>query len=91
VCLAARGEESAWRWHAKIGHINMAALRRMAREEMVCGLPAIEQVDQICEACIVGKQKRLPFPDQALWRAERALELVHGDLCGPVTPAGPAL
>ena len=68
----------------------MPALRRMAREELVRGLPAIEQVDQLCEACIAGKQRRTPFPDQALWRAEHALELVHGDLCGPVAPATPS-
>jgi hypothetical protein len=41
VCLAARSEESAWRWHARLSHINMAALRKMAREEMVRGLPTI--------------------------------------------------
>ena len=69
ACLATRGEENAWRWHARLGHINMPALRRMAREELVRGLPAIEQVDQLCEACIAGKQRRTPFLDQALWRA----------------------
>jgi hypothetical protein len=90
VCLEARSEESAWRWHARLGHINMPALRKMAREEMVRGLPMIEQVDQLCEACLIGKQRRTAFPDQAQWRAERALELVHGDLCGPVTPATPS-
>jgi transposase InsO family protein len=90
VCLAARGEESAWRWHARLGHINMPALRKMAREELVRGLPSIEQVDQLCEACLAGKQRRTAFPDQTQWRAHRALELVHGDLCGPVTPATPS-
>jgi hypothetical protein len=39
VCLATREEESVWRWHARLGHINMSALRRMAREELVRGLP----------------------------------------------------
>ncbi|WVZ58547.1 hypothetical protein U9M48_008813 [Paspalum notatum var. saurae] len=68
----------------------MPALRKMAREELVRGLPEIEQVDQLCEACLAGKQKRTPFPEQAKWHAERALELVHGDLCGPVTPATPS-
>ena len=90
ACLATRGEENAWRWHARLGHINMPALRRMAREELVRGLPAIEQVDQLCEACIAGKQRRTLFPDQALWWAEHALELVHRVLCGPVAPATPS-
>lgn len=68
----------------------MTALRKMARDDMVRGLPMVEEVDQLCEACLAGKQKRTPFPDQSQWRAERSLELVHGDLCGPVTPTTPS-
>jgi hypothetical protein len=34
-------------------------------------------------------QQRLPFPQQSSFRAKERLELVHGDLCGPVTPATP--
>jgi hypothetical protein len=64
VCLAARGEESAWRWHARLGHINMPALRKMAREELVRGLPSIVQVEQLCEACLADKQRWTVFPDQ---------------------------
>jgi hypothetical protein len=26
VCQAVRGEESAWRWHARLGHVNMPTL-----------------------------------------------------------------
>jgi transposase InsO family protein len=35
------------------------------------------------------KQRRLPFPQQSSFRAKERLELVHGDLCGSVTPAIP--
>ena len=90
VCLAARGKEEAWRWHARMGHVNMNALRKLAREEMVRGLPPIEQVDQLCDACLAGKQRRNSFPAVAQYRAERTLEIVHGDLCGPITPATPS-
>jgi len=64
----------------------MAALRKMAREELVQGLPEKEQDDRLCEACLTGKQKRISFPEQADYRAQQPLELVHGDLCGPITP-----
>ena len=86
-----RGAEEAWKWHARLGHVNMAAVRKMAKEELVCGLPEIGQVDQLCEACLTGKQKRLPFPKTVEHQARRILELVHGDLCGPIaleTPNG---
>jgi hypothetical protein len=35
------------------------------------------------------KQRRLPFPQQSSFQAKKRCELVHGDLCGPVTPATP--
>lgn len=38
---------------------------------------------------VVTKQRRHPFPRQALYRAQEQLELVLGDLCGPVTLATP--
>ena len=41
VCLAARSDEDAWIWHARFGHINFAALRMMAREGLVRGLPLL--------------------------------------------------
>jgi hypothetical protein len=68
----------------------MEALRRIAREELVRGPHTIEQVSKVCESCMADKQKRSSFPDQAKWRAEQVLELVHGDLCGPIEPVTPS-
>ncbi|WVZ84977.1 hypothetical protein U9M48_031942 [Paspalum notatum var. saurae] len=87
MCLAARHEEAAWRWHARFGHLSFDALGRMARKGMVRGLPAIEHVSKLCDSCLVGKQRRAPFPKTASYRAQDPLELVHGDLCGPIKPA----
>jgi len=44
-----------WRWHQRFGHIHFAALRKMGHEELVRGLPAIDQVQQVCDACLAGK------------------------------------
>ncbi|XP_066320249.1 uncharacterized protein [Miscanthus floridulus] len=41
VCLATRHDDVAWTWHARFGHINFAALRKMAREGLVRGLPLL--------------------------------------------------
>jgi hypothetical protein len=46
-------------------------------------------VEQFCDVCVLTKQRRLPFPQQSSFRAKERLELMHGDLCGPVTPATP--
>jgi hypothetical protein len=57
---------------------------------MVRGLLELTQVERVCGTCLVDKQCRTPFPTQAKRRAESVLELIHGDLCGPVTPATPS-
>ena len=90
VCLAARTDDDSWTWHSRFGHIHFAVLRKMAREELVRGLPLLNQVEQVCEACLTGKQRRVPFPQKALGRSTEVLQLLHGDSCGPITPATPS-
>ena len=90
ICLAAHAKEDAWRWHARFGHTNFAALRKMGREGLVRGLPVLSQVEQLCEACLAGKHRRASFPSQASQRSATSLELFHGDLYGPITPATPS-
>jgi hypothetical protein len=61
-------------------------MKKMAKEEHVWGLPVLTPVDHPCEACLVGKQRRSSFPAQVQFRAEKVLELVHGDLYGKISP-----
>jgi transposase InsO family protein len=89
VCLLAHASENAWLWHMRFGHINFRSLRTLAAENMVEGMPHLKQIDQICDGCMIAKQRRLPFPAQAAYRAQRQLELWHGDLCGPISPPTP--
>jgi hypothetical protein len=56
---------------------------------MVHGLPFIDWVDQACEDYILAKQKRVPFPQATKYRAQEELELVHSDLCDPISPPTP--
>jgi hypothetical protein len=56
---------------------------------MVRGLLSLDHVEQFCNVCVLTKQRRLPFPQQSSFRDKEWLELMHGDLCGPVTPATP--
>jgi hypothetical protein len=57
---------------------------------MACGLPAISHIGQFCDTCVITKHRRAPFPVEAQYNEQEPLELIHGDLCGPVTPATPS-
>jgi transposase InsO family protein len=56
---------------------------------MVRGLPQMAHVEQLCDVCVITKHRHAPFPKRANYRVDKPLELVHGDLCGPITPATP--
>ncbi|CAA6669934.1 unnamed protein product [Spirodela intermedia] len=73
-----RDEEA---WVVDTGATNHMSGSRTAFTELdtklVRGLPAVGPVDQLCEACLAGKQKRSPFLQQG------------DDLCGPIAPETP--
>lgn len=50
------------------------------------GLPCLKTSSNVCEDCLVGKQQRDSFPREGTWRASQILELVHADICGPISP-----
>lgn len=87
TCLLAKIKEEPWRWHARFGHISFKTIRSMAAKEMAKGLPEIQEVKQICDSFSVGKQTRQLFPSATVYRSSGALELLHADLCGPISPA----
>jgi hypothetical protein len=89
MCLATQGSSMAWRWHARYGHLNFRGLRQLAEGRLVDGLPQIDHVDQVCDSYLTSKLKRLSFRSEAKYWAAYRLKLVHGDLCGLVTPATP--
>lgn len=39
----------------------------------------------VCEPCLEGKMDRLPFPQQSIRKTTHLLEIVHTDLCGPMS------
>ncbi|KAD4179568.1 hypothetical protein E3N88_28159 [Mikania micrantha] len=76
TCFLSKMDDTAWLWHARLGHINFETLRSMTKEGMADGLPIIDHKSELCEACLARKHRR----------AEKPLELIHADLCGPIAP-----
>ena len=84
--VADDNSELTWTWHKRYEHLNFQSLRRLSSKEIVRGLPKLEIPENICRDCIASKQQRSPFPCIASYRPSRPLELVHGDICGPISP-----
>lgn len=49
-------------------------------------MPKLERVRQVCDGCLISKQRRVPFPTAATFRATSRLDLVHGNICVPISP-----
>nr|GEU62318.1 zinc finger, CCHC-type [Tanacetum cinerariifolium] len=90
VCLLANLKDDTWLWHARLGHLNFESLRSMAQRDLVHGIPAIKHTTQICDVCLIGKHSRAPFPKKEKARSNSPLDLVFGDLHGPITPPTPS-
>lgn len=79
-------------WHRRFGHRDPAVLERIKAKELGAGFEVQDcGIRNVCEHCMAGKSARIPFPKVSENRAERILDLVHTDVCGPIkstTPGG---
>ncbi|KAJ9566785.1 LOW QUALITY PROTEIN: hypothetical protein OSB04_002751 [Centaurea solstitialis] len=89
VCLFANLHDKSWLWHARLGHLNFGSMKNMVSKKLVHGIPPTKHTTNICDICLIGKHSRAPFSQQANTRSETPLDLVFGDLCGPISPPTP--
>jgi len=73
-------------WHCHYGNLSFKGLKTLQQKQMVNGLPQLQPPSKLCKDCLVGKQHRDSFPKRSTWRAAEILQLVHADICGPITP-----
>ena len=75
-------------WHSRFAHLSVGGLKRLISNGMVEGLSCGDTDETSCgncAPCALGKQHRIPFPRGKAKRANELLELVHSDLCGPMS------
>ena len=72
----------AYLWHLRLGHINSNRIQRLVEDRL------LESLDfdgfLVCESCLEGKMTEQPFNAKGR-RAQKLLELVHIDVCGPMS------
>ena len=44
-----------------------------------------DKMNNDCKGCAMGKLNRLPFPKQSSHKSSQLLELIHTDVCGPMS------
>lgn len=89
MCLLTKTEEISWLWHMHLGHVNFQAMMLMSRNKMAYELPDFVHPKNVCKGCLLSKQTRRPFPSQTSFTAKKCLELIYGDICGPISPPTP--
>lgn len=85
---AAVGEAEVW--HARLGHIGYDALARMVEKDMILGINVTpeefkEAGKKTCEICELTKQTTASFPKSSPTNTTAPLEIVHSDVCGPIS------
>ncbi|GAA0145520.1 hypothetical protein LIER_42865 [Lithospermum erythrorhizon] len=85
-CLQTTVPEITKLWHERYGHLSYKGLNTLQDKTMVIGLPKFKAEAFTCVDCLNGRQTRNAIPKQATWRANNILELIHSDLCGPISP-----
>ena len=70
-------------WHKRMAHLHHPALRML--REMTTGLQNFStEQSGVCRGCALGKYTKAAFPSSDT-RSEGVLDLIHSDLCGPMS------
>jgi hypothetical protein len=72
-------------WHEWFSHLNYHSLQQLCNQQMVIGFPLVSCRDGVCAGCVIDKHHRYSFDKCASWYTLGPLQLVHSDLCGPLS------
>ena len=79
------GSELCELWHRRMAHLHHLALGLL--RHMVTGLPEFSTgQSDVCKGCALGKYTNTTFSSSDTI-SEGVLQLIHSDLCGPMSSA----
>lgn len=86
TCLFSKAsEQNVMLWHHRLGHANAKNLNRLAKNELVRGLPVKAFITfEKCVSYAQGKHHQKPHFPKQINSISQVLELLHMDLFGPV-------
>lgn len=70
-------------WHQRLAHPSNNVLKKMLNSKK---LSKFEKFDELCKSCLEAKHAHFPFSNHFTLHSKRVLELVHSDVCGPISP-----
>ncbi|KAH9641407.1 hypothetical protein HF086_011436 [Spodoptera exigua] len=70
-------------WHKRLGHLCRVGMNLLKNSHKVIDYKDVDK--NPCVACVQAKQARKPFKAITYKRATSILELIHSDLCGPMS------
>jgi len=72
-------------WHQKLGHVNFKNLLKLAKFDIVRGLPSLSQNDNlVCGTCQNGKQTRVSHMVSQHSGTSKYFKLIYMELMRPV-------
>ncbi|KAL8129838.1 hypothetical protein V2J09_018993 [Rumex salicifolius] len=63
--------DKAWLWHARYGHLNFQALRRLSSQNMVEGMPEIAQANQVCDGLLDPSREKVIVSRDVIFEEEK--------------------
>lgn len=68
-------------WHCRLGHMSEKGMKLMVENGAIPDLKTVDH--QMCESCILGKQKRVSFSKGGREPKSEKLKLMHINVWGP--------
>ncbi|GKC59562.1 retrovirus-related pol polyprotein from transposon TNT 1-94, partial [Tanacetum coccineum] len=86
ICLLSKASKAkSWLWHRQFSHLNFGAIKHLAKNGLVRGLPKLKfKKDHLCSACAIGKSKKKTHKPKSENTNQEILYLQHMDLYGPI-------
>ena len=75
-------DSAKYLWHSRLGHISVKRMKKLHSDGLLESLD-YESFDT-CEPCLMGKMTKTPFCG-TMERATNLLEIIHTDVCDPMS------